>query len=145
MVRGARAASCAHLGDVTLADPVEAELAEVEWPGFGPRSPHDDEIGDFCEQKSSQEGWHGGRGAMPSPPHGPRIIPPGRGRQQRRKEKQSLPVRSEQPCRAARSSRALGKDRSQPSSLKTPACSLMGNLRRRKHPAPGAWRGRQGR
>lgn len=36
-----------HLGDFILVNPVEAELTEVKGPGVGPRSPHDDEVGDF--------------------------------------------------------------------------------------------------
>lgn len=46
--------TCTHLGDVILADPVEAELAEVEWPGAaGLRPPHDDEIGDLWWREPS--------------------------------------------------------------------------------------------
>lgn len=73
----------------------------------------------------------------------PAIIPPGCGRQQWRREKQWSPARSEQPCRAARSSRTLGKDRSQLCSLKVPSHSSMGNFHRRKRGVPGAWGGRQ--
>lgn len=71
------------------------------------------------------------------------IIPPGCGRQQWRREKQSSPARSKQPCRAARSSRTLGKYRSQLSSVKVPVCSSMGNFRRRKPCVPGSWGGLQ--
>lgn len=68
-------------------------------------------------------------------------VPLGPGRQQRRRGKQSAPVRSEQPCRAALSSRMLVKERVQPSSTKAPSRSSMGNLRRRKlrELPPGAW------
>lgn len=76
------------------------------------------------------------------PPRGPPIVvPPGWGRQQRRREKQSSPALSKQPCKAAPSSRTLGKDRPQPSSTKAPACCSMGNFRSRKLCVPsGAWR-----
>lgn len=46
--------TCTHLGDVFLADSVEAELAEVERPGAaGLRPPHDDEIGDLWGREPS--------------------------------------------------------------------------------------------
>lgn len=129
-----------HLGDVFLADLVEAEMAEVEWPAAGPRSPRDDEVGDLWGWKQSLKVGTEGRGPPQPEPRGtPILVPPGRGRQQWRREKQSSPARREQPCRAIRSSRTLGKDRSQPSSATVPACNSMGNFRRCKPFTPGAW------
>lgn len=36
---------------------MEAELTEVEWPGVGPRPPHDDEVGDFYAQEWILPSW----------------------------------------------------------------------------------------
>lgn len=130
-----------HLGDVFLADPVEAEMTEIERSGAGLRPTCDDEVGDLWGWEWSLRAVTDGRGLPPPqfPRGAPISVPPGRGRQQRRREKQSSPARSEQSCRAARRSRTLGKDRPQPSSMTVPARSSMGNFRRRKPLVPGAW------
>lgn len=81
---------------------------------------------------------------MPTPWSPSSSLPPGRGRQQRRREKQSSPARREQPCKATRSSCTLAKERPQPSSTKAPACCVMGNFLRRKLCVLGAWDGGKG-
>ena len=119
-------------------------MTEVERSGAGLRPPCDDEVGDLWGWEWSLRAVMDGRGLPPPkfPRGAPISVPPGRGRQQRRREKQSLPARSEQSCRAALRSRTLGKDRPQPSSMTVPAWSSIGNFRRRKPLVPGAcsWR-----
>ena len=74
MPHARRGHPCAtHLGDVFLADPVEAEMAEVERPAAGPRSPRDDEVGDLWGWKQSLRAGTEGRGPPSPAPWHPRL------------------------------------------------------------------------